>query len=75
MGQRGIERPIYKPQGTKFQFQWPMGVSRPQREYLVRKAKEASSNDPVRVVLWLQRHAWKHIFKFRNDVPSQEELD
>ena len=71
MGQRGIERPIYKPHGTKYQFVWPMGISRGQREYLVRKAKEACGNDPVRVVLGLQRNTWKHEFKYKNDVPVQ----
>jgi hypothetical protein len=75
MGQRGIERPIYKPQGTQYQFEWPMGISRGQRDYLVRKAKEACDDDPIRVVLWLQRNTWKHVFKFKNDTPVQGDQD
>ena len=60
MGERGIDRPVWKPQGTKFTFQWPMGMSRGQRDYLTRVARGEVGDDPARMVLWLQKNAWLH---------------
>jgi len=61
MGERGIERPIWKPDGTTLTFSWPQGVSRGQRDYLTRLAKQEAGNDIVAAVKWLQRNAWKHV--------------
>ena len=60
MGERGLERPIWKPEGTKFTFSWPQGVTRTQRDYLTRLARRATGDDPAAAVRWLQRNAWKY---------------
>lgn len=61
VGERGIDRPIWRPDGTKFSFCWPQGVNRRQRDYLARLAKRETGDDPSAAVRWLQRNAWRHL--------------
>ena len=61
MGERGIERPVWSPEGTSFTFHWPQGVARGERDRLIRVARRAVSGDPAAAVRWLQRNAWKHL--------------
>ena len=64
MGERGIKRPVFSPEGTTQVFEWPMGMSRGQRDYLARKAREVCTGQ-VGVggcmIRWLQRNAWRHM--------------
>ena len=61
MGERGKERPIWRPVGTKFSYHWPQGVTPVQREHLSRLARRTVGGDPADAVRWLQRHAWKYL--------------
>ena len=61
MGERGKERPVWKPLGTKFSFTWPQGVNPRQRDYLTRLARRTVGGNSADAVRWLQRNAWQYL--------------
>ena len=58
MGERGKVRPVWKPEGTSLTFTWPMGMTRGERDYLTRKARQECGDEPARMIRWLVQNAW-----------------
>ena len=68
MGSRGTKRPVYTPTGTSLTFEWPMGISRGQRDYMTRLAREScaeesEANVGACAIRWLQSNVWKRLRK------------
>ena len=60
MGERGKLRPVLKVKGTDLSYQWPMGTTRRERDYITRRADAVCSND-LQKIKWLEANAWKYL--------------
>ena len=63
MGERGKDRPVWKAKGTSYTFQWPMGASIAERRRLTDIARQETDGEPISMMLWLQRNAWRNLIK------------